>query len=214
MTRALLIFAFLASFSRGEIIDRIAVTLDNQVITESEVLREIRLTTFQNGDALDFSPQAKRKAADRLVEQKLIRKEIEDGHYSVPSSNEVEPMLKETQIARFENVEEYRRALTKYGISEEDLKAHLLWQATLLRFVDVRFRPAIQISDEEIQKYFNQELPQLEKEAGRDRKISFDDLRDKIEETLTDERIDQQMDEWLKETRKRVRVEYRPEVFK
>src|SRR2546426_7770802 len=38
MTRALLILSVLASLSRAEIIDRIAVTLDNQVITESEIL--------------------------------------------------------------------------------------------------------------------------------------------------------------------------------
>ena len=40
MTRALLILSVLASLSRAEIIDRIAVTLDNQVITESEILRD------------------------------------------------------------------------------------------------------------------------------------------------------------------------------
>ena len=73
---------------RAEVIDRIAVTLDNQIITESEVAREIRLTAFLNGDPLDFSPEARRKAAGRLVEQKLIRREIDLGRYLEPSKEE------------------------------------------------------------------------------------------------------------------------------
>jgi len=214
MIRAFLIFGFLASLSRAEVIDRIAVTLDNQVITESEMLREIRLAAFLNGDALDFSADAKRKAADRLVEQKLIRKEIELGHYVAPAPAEVEPMLKQIQSQRFENLKAYREAVEKYGVTEDDLKSHLIWQATLLRFIDVRFRPGIQISDSEIHQYFDKELPSLEKQAGRNRRLSLDELRDKIEETLTDERIDKQMDDWLKEARKRTRVNYRDEVFK
>src|SRR2546426_343802 len=163
MTRALLILSVLASLSRAEIIDRIAVTLDNQVITESEILREIRLTGFLNDDPLDLSLEAKRKTADRLIEQKLIRKEIEFGRYVVPPASDVEPMLKQIQTERFHSPEEYREALQKFGISEEDLEAQLLWQATLLHFVDVRFRPGIQISDDEIHKYFDKELPDLEK---------------------------------------------------
>jgi hypothetical protein len=214
MTRVFLILGLLAGHSRAEVIDRIAVTLDNQVITESEILREIRLTAFLNGDALDFSADAKRKAADRLVEQKLIRKEIEVGHYVAPAAAEVEPMLKQIQSQRFENLKAYNEAVEKYRVTEDDLKAHLVWQATLLRFIDTRFRPGIQISDIEIHQYFDKELPSLEKQAGRNRRVSLDELRDKIEETLTDERIDKQMDDWLKEARKRTRVDYRAEVFK
>src|SRR5262249_49424474 len=58
---------------RAEIIDRVAVVVGNRVITESEILREVRLTAFLNGAPLDFSAASKRKTAERLVEQRLIR---------------------------------------------------------------------------------------------------------------------------------------------
>jgi len=101
-----LFFGLLIAASRAEIIDRIAVTLDNQVITSSEVTLEIRLTAFLNGDPLDFSPGARQKAAGRLIEQKLIRREIQIGRYTAPSPEEVEPMLKEIQGQRFHSTEE------------------------------------------------------------------------------------------------------------
>jgi hypothetical protein len=108
---------------------------------------------------------------------------------------------------------EFRRALEKYGVSEENLRAHLLWQLTLLRFIDIRFRPGIQITDQDIKQYFDQKLPELEKQAGPEKKIRLDDLRDKILEALTDERVDQQLNDWLAETRRHMRIEFHPEAF-
>jgi hypothetical protein len=72
----LAIFLFVSLVS-AEIIDRIAVTVEKQVITESEIWRQIRITAFLNGEEPDFSSAAKRTMADRLVEQVLIRRELE-----------------------------------------------------------------------------------------------------------------------------------------
>jgi len=213
LVRAIFLSAFWFTGSRADIIDRIAVTLDSQVITESEVLLEIRLTAFQNGTPPDFKPEAKRQAAGRLIEQKLIRKEIEVGRYVQPNSADVDPMLKQIEAQRFHSPEEFRHGLETYRVSVEDLRAHLLWQLALLRFIDVRFRPRIQITEQDIQQYFDQKLPELEKQAGPEQKIHLDDLRDKIQDALTDERVDQQLNDWLTETRKHMRIEFHPEAF-
>jgi peptidyl-prolyl cis-trans isomerase SurA len=209
----LLIIAFLSSSSRAEIIDRLAVALDNQVITESEILREIRLTEFLNADPLDFSPGTKKKAADRLIEQKLIRKEIGLGRYAEPNPDGVLPLLNQIQTERFHGPEEYRQALERYGITEEDLKTHLLWQLTLLHFIDVRFRSGVQVSDDDVRAYFQSKLPEMQGSADPDKKASLDDLREKIRETLTNERVDKQLDDWLAEARKRARIDFHPEAF-
>jgi peptidyl-prolyl cis-trans isomerase SurA len=213
LVRAIFLSAFWFTGSRADIVDRIAVTLDNQVITESEVLLEIRLTAFQNGAPPDFKPEAKRQAAGRLIEQKLIRKEIEVGRYVQPNSADVDPMLKQIEAQRFHSPEDFRHGLETYRVSVEDLRAHLLWQLALLRFIDVRFRPGIQITEQDIQQYFDQKLPELEKQAGPEQKVHLDDLRDKIQDALTDERVDQQLNDWLTETRKHMRIEFHPEAF-
>jgi peptidyl-prolyl cis-trans isomerase SurA len=212
--RILLSFVFLLPGARAEVIDRIAVTLDNQVITQTEILLAIRLTAFLNGDSLDFSSASRKKAADRLIEQKLIRKEMEPAHYLEAGPAELESMLKEARAQRFHDAEEYRAALENYGITEQDLKAHLRWQVTFLRFIDLRFRPGIHVTDDEIRKYFDQELPELQKKAGNDNTITFNDLRDKLEENLTGQHIDKQVDDWLAQARKRTHIEFHPEAFR
>lgn len=213
--RTLLISGLLLSgcLARSEIIDRVAVIVGNQVITASEIIREIRLTAFQNGAPPDFSSASRRKAANRLIEQKLIRKEMELGRYPQPAPADVQTLLEQTKKQRFKSEELYREALAQYGIGEQDLKAQLVLQATLLRFIDIRFRPGIRVSAEEIRTYFNKELPELQKKAPQGQKVSLDEFRDKIEEALTDERIDKQMDEWLQETRKRTRITFNEEAF-
>jgi hypothetical protein len=213
LARLFFLSTLLTSSPRGEVIDRIAVTLDNQIITESEVAREIRLSAFLNGDPLDFSPEARRKAAGRLVEQKMIRREIELGHYLEPSKEEVAAMLKQIQTQRFRDAEDYRQALEKCGVSEGDLTAHLLWQLTLLRFIDARFRPGVQVSDEEIRAYFDREQSKIGGTADPGKQPRFEDFRDQISETLINQRVDQQLDDWLAAARKRTRIVFHPEAF-
>jgi len=211
--RSALLFTLLTAATRAEVIDRVAVTLDNQVITASEIELEVRVTAFLNGDTLDFSPEARRKAAGRLIEQKLIHKEMQVGRYALPSPEKAGPMLKAIQAQRFHTLEEYRQILAQYGISEDELKAHLLWQLSLLRFIEIRFRPGVQVSDTQIQAYFDANRTKLEEEAGASKKLTLDDLRGRIRETLTEQGADKQLDEWLAETRKRTRIEFHEEAF-
>ena len=208
--RVLLCLAALA-VARAEIIDRIAVSVGSRVITETDLDLEIRITALQNGVKPDFSPQNKRQTAERMVDQLLVRNELEASRYPLPSAADVDAALKEEK-ERFPTDAAYRRALAEYGVSEEDLKARLLLQLTLVRFIDVRFRPGVQISDEEIRTYFNDHV-RAAAQAHPDRTPSLDDYREGIERTLIGQAANQQVETWLKEARRRTRVQYHDEVF-
>lgn len=133
----------------GEIIDRIAVTVDKQVITESDVDRYLRVAAFLDQKPVDLSPAARREAAGRLVDQILILKEAADSHFTLPAEEDA-PNLVDLQKPQFGTEEQFRAALAKYQISESDLADHLLAGLKALRFTDLRFRPEIQISDPEL----------------------------------------------------------------
>jgi hypothetical protein len=105
----------------------------------------------------------------------------------------------------------YRDALARYGLTETDLKQRLWWQLTVLRFIDYRFRPGIQISDAEIKSYYDEQLPAWHAQ-GKDPQLS--DVRDELESTLIEQRIDENMDRWLAEARSLVTIRYRDEALK
>jgi hypothetical protein len=123
---------------RAEIVDRIAVIVDNRVIKQSDIEAEVRVTDFVNGEKLDMGIAAQKQAASRLIDQKVIRKAMEMGVYPQPAPAEAEPLLKQIR-QRYSNDAAYHRALASYGLNEATLKQHLLWQIAVLRFISLRF---------------------------------------------------------------------------
>jgi hypothetical protein len=202
-----------AAGARAEIIDRIAVSVGSRVITEIDLDREIRITAFLNNAKPDFTPANRRATAERMVDQTLVRNELEASRYLPPTAAEKATALDEEK-ARFGGEAAYRRALADYGISEEDLKARLAWQLTLLRFIGLRFRPGIQIGDPEIRKYFDEHMRAGLMAAHPGQTPSVEDYRAGIEQTLIDQAADQQMEQWLKEARRRTHIQYHDEVFR
>ena len=210
--RTALVLMAASLLCRAEIIDRIAVVVGDRVITESEIQREIRLTALLNGAALDFSPAALRSTAERLVEQRLIQDENEISLYPAPADDAVEDALKETREG-FGSAAKYQAELKRAGVSDSELRAHLRRQLVTLRFLDLRFRPGIQVGDEEMAGYFERSLaPQLRKNHPN-REFSPADFREQIEQALIADRVDKAADEWLKDARSRTRIEFRPAVF-
>jgi hypothetical protein len=197
---------------RAEIIDRIAVSVASGVITTSEVDREIRVTAFQNRVDLDFRPASRRETAERLVDQKLIRREMELSRYPQPDPSEANPLFAQVR-SRYRSDTEFQRALKDYGVTEQELRDALLWELTLLRFIEVRFRPAIQVSNQDLENYFEKAVRPAAQAAHPGEPVTLDDYRSQIEEKLAGERADQELDKWLKEARNRTEIDIHGEAF-
>jgi hypothetical protein len=210
--RTLLTLAALA-VANGEVIDRIAVSVENRVITASDIDREIRVLAFLQGSNPDFSAANRRATADRMVEQKLIQRELEASRYPVPQASEIEPLLADLIQKQFHGSTGYHQALEKYGITDHDVRDELLWQRTLLLFIDDRFRPAVQVSDQDVQEYFNRVVAPAARAAHPGQPVTLEEYRERIIQTLTGQRTDQEMDRWLKEARNRAAIIYHPEAF-
>jgi peptidyl-prolyl cis-trans isomerase SurA len=210
MTR-LLGFILLAACGEAEIVDRIAVSVGRQVITEDQIREEILVTDFLNREKTPVTPEAKKKAAERLIEQTLVKREMEISRYPVPELSEADQSLSaiRTQYGGGQALEDALRAA---GITVDELKRHLWWQITVLRFIDYRFRPGVQVSDAEIQTYYNQDAEKL-RARGVTPIPSLDDSRERIEQLLTQQRADEALDRWMGDTRTQVEIRYHAEAF-
>ena len=189
----------------GEIIDRIAVSVGNQVITTDQINDEIRVTAFLNHSEPNFSPEEKKKAAERLIEQALIKREMDFTHYPVPPLSDADEMLK--------RVEAERPDFARYGISEDDLRQHLWWQLTLLKFIDERFRPSVEVTTAEVRQYYREQVDKW-KEEGKKPIPTFEESRDALQKALTEERVNQAVDRWLGDARTQMTIRMREGVFR
>jgi hypothetical protein len=190
----------------AEIIDRIVITVANQVITQSQIDGEIRVTAFLNREKVDLGADAKKQAAGRLIEQALIKREMDISRYPLPELSDAGESL-QTLKAMYSSESDFQNALQAFGITVDQLTRRLWWQLTLLRFIDYRFRPGIQIPLADVQAYYRQQVSEWE-QKGTKPIPAFEESRDQIEEILTQKRIDQALEQWIKDTRKQVTITY------
>lgn len=169
------------------VVDRVAIVIGKTVITESELLDDLRLTEFINNEPLDLGPAARRAAAEHLVDQRLIRQELELSGYASAPAAEADALLRKFRQDRFHSPAAYHAALQKYGVTEEELKQRLLWQLTAVRFIDFRFGSGKPEPD-----------PQSADRAAAGAPASS---------------VDQQMDAWLKQARADTKVTLKQEAF-
>ena len=195
------------------VIDRVAVTVGKDVITLGEVLDEIRVTAFLNQALLDFSPAARRAAADRLVDQYLIRDEMQLEGFAQPRPEEAEKILRQFKRKHFRTPEQYQAALKKYGITEEELKEHLLWQVAALRFTEQRFRTGSPPPAVPVPKPTRQAAVRAQNEADRQIQRSNGSTKAGAPAPDPTANVDQQLDAWLKQARAQTKIEFRKEAF-
>lgn len=212
MMRLLLVLIVATAAHGVVVLDRMAVIIGKHVIKASDIDWDLRVTALLNRQTLDFSPQAKRQSAERLIDQEIIRQEIVTGNYRRPPDSDAAALEAQLRRDQFGGSDvRMREALRRYGITEDQLRAQLLWQLTVLRFIDERFRPAVIVSDEEVRAYYDQHLAELRRQypAG----TSFEALEPKARSLLEGQRINESFAQWLEAARKRARIEYRQEAF-
>ena len=203
---------FLAPPAPADIIDRIAVSVGKHAIKSSDIERDLRVTEFLNREPLNLTADARRRAAERLIDQVLISDEIRDGGYLRPADSDVNALLNQMRQERFGGSDvRLRQALAAYGLTEDQLRQELEWQLQVLRFIDQRFRAGVVVSDDEVHSYYEQHRADLARENPKN--ASLEALEPKIRQSLEGERINQNFAQWLEEARRRNRIQYHQEAF-
>ncbi|HLJ50400.1 MAG TPA: hypothetical protein VKU01_30515 [Bryobacteraceae bacterium] len=197
--------------SSAVVLDRIAVIVGKHVVKESDIERDIRLTDFLNNTPLTITPQAKHDAAERLIDQESIRQEIATGDYQRASDTDTSTLESQLVKDRFGGSEaRLHAALTRYGLTPEQLHERLLWQLTVLRFIDQRFRVGVFVSDDEVRTYYDQHKAEFQR---KNPKATYESLEKGIRDSLEGQRVNENFEQWLKQARNRNRVEYKQEAF-
>lgn len=185
----------------GVIIDQIAIRVDNSIIKDSDISRNIRVTDFLNDKPLAVNAAARKEAANRLIDQVFIREEIRVGDYPRAEWSEADQEIAKLKKARYKGAAAFTQALAKYGLVEPDLRFEYHWQLTVLRFIDARFRPAVLVTDADIDKYLAEHRAQFQK-------MDADDARDQVRDTITAQRVNDEFFAWLDDKRKLSTIQY------
>jgi hypothetical protein len=211
--RTLLIALVSGGFCAGVVVDRIAVIAGNHIIKTSDIDRDLRLTGFLNRQTVDFGAKARHDAADRLIDQQMIRQELAAEGYSRASDDDADELEKQIVRNRYQGSSpQFQSALQRYGLNEKQFHEQLLWQLTVLRFIDQRFRPGVLVTDEEIAAYYQEHLAEIRRESPQN--YTLEAVSARIRQTLESQRVDKDFDAWLTQMRHQNRIEFREAAFR
>jgi hypothetical protein len=187
----------------GDILDRIVATVNNHIILQSEWQDAVRYDAFVAGRALNQVQAADCKAAlDHLIDQELLREQMRSSGFPHASGEEVEKNVQEIRkrYAATEGDAVWQAALSRYGLTEKELKKRVGLQVDLIGLVDSRLRPNIVIDSKSIESYYNQELlPQLRQSGAQ--QVPLAEVTSKIRELLTQQKMNQMLVAWLQDLR-------------
>ena len=195
----------------GEVIDCVAVTVGRGVITRGAIEEQARIAAFLNREPPALSLAVLSRTTERLIDVALIRREMDISRYAAAAQDEVEKMYARLRAGQTAiKPGDFDRELEAYQIGEPALRRYLALQTQTLRFVELRFRPGSSVTDGEVELFYRDHfVPEfLRANPAGKTPPELDEVRDRIEASLLEQRVDQAMEQWLKEARAQIRITY------
>jgi len=191
----------------GEVLDRVAATVNGHPILLSDVSDELRYECLLSGRGpaqCDLSPPQTTMALDRLVDQELLGEQM-GPEIKTPRAEEIEKQMASLQadLLRAHPRASWDELLSRYGLSEKSIEQRVTRELRELAFLDARFRPSIQVTPGEIEQYYKEQLvPNLK--PGDPEGLAA--ATGKIREILVQGKINQMLDSWLATLRRQARI--------
>ena len=201
-----LLLAVPLSMHAGELLDRIVATVNNHVILQSDWDDEVRFETFMSGrKPEDVSAEQRKAALDRLIDQDLIREQMRMVELK-PAADEIKKQiddLKGEQLRVYPG-QSWKMTLSRYQLTNKIVEEHVAAELEQLQLVDLRFRPSIQVSAADIEKYYREQIvPKLPASDP----VALKQAAPKINEILIQEKINQLLNAWLEGLRSQAQIQ-------
>jgi hypothetical protein len=182
------------------LIDGVAARIEDDIITESEV-RE--LAEFQK--LVDGESKPRQELLRELIDQWMIRNEATATKYGQPSAEDVDRAYSEF-VKQFPSPQEFQKRCAAAGLTDAAVRRIVAQQLYLSRFIDYRFRPSAQVTDDQIEAYYKDEFaPQLK---ARNQPVPpLDDVDDTIREVLIQRAINERATKWLDDSRDALQID-------
>jgi parvulin-like peptidyl-prolyl isomerase len=197
---AMLMLAGWGQVRAQEVMDRIVVRIENDVILLSELRALSRYQRFVDG-----KPESDEQILDRLIDQWIVRSEADTARFAHPSDPEIDQSLERLKRS-FGSPEEYEARKKESGQSDAEVRAMIASQLYLSSYLDSRFRPVVQIAPQEVEKFYEETLVPRAKARGQE-PPTLDSAREGIQELLVQRGISAQAEQWIKESRDRLHVD-------
>ena len=199
-------FLFPFSFCLSQtVIDKMVASVNGgvrpELITYSDLLWQVAL---QPSSSLDNPKSEELNQALQLLEdQHLILQEAEKLPTSAPTPEEVQKARDE--LARLFPPGELAARMAKVGLTSKRLDEIISDRLAMEKYLDFRFRSFVLITQKDISDYYTEVFVPQEKSHGRIIP-TLEEAHDRIERTLTENKIEAETDAFLDSLRERAEI--------
>jgi peptidyl-prolyl cis-trans isomerase SurA len=182
----------LPAFAQDTVLEEIVARINNQIISRSELQRsreamiqEIRQQSPQDADA-KIKEREKNVLRDQ-IDQALLAQKGDDLGISVDTEliKRLDEIRKQMNLG---SMEELEKAAEQQGVSYEDFKANMRNQLMTQRVIQQEVAPHIQISKEEVKKFYDEHQQELD----RPEQVRLSEILISTEAKEGDNRTDQE----------------------
>jgi hypothetical protein len=190
----------------GQIVDRVVTSVNGHVVLQSDWEQEVAIEAFSNARDPDSFTSAEANAAlDRLIDQQLLREQVRP---SQPAPAE----LVAARVAELRKLhpecatdEGWRATLQRYGLTQSSLEKRVGDQIQLMRLVEDRLQPSIQIDQRAVETYYHDQLLPDMKRAGSPA-APLTEVFGQIKDLLAERKMNELLTAWLASLRSGSRI--------
>jgi peptidyl-prolyl cis-trans isomerase SurA len=202
-----------AKSSSPVVLDRVVAVVNDHAILASDLKEEMLLSVLEPGDA-ERGDETPEQALQRLISRTLIRQQIreEDAQTTQPTAKDVQARLAEIRKQLPACVREgcssdaeWNAFLERHGLTQQRVESYLRNRLQILRFIEMRFRQGIRISEQDIAAYYRESL--LPQYPSGQPAPPLEQVAPRIEEILLQQRVNAMFDDWLDNLRQQGEVE-------
>ena len=203
MRRLLALLALFATPAFAVTVDRIAATVDRQVLTVSEITQMVEIRFFAR--TAESDDDHRRDVLDALIAQALRYRDVERFGAQDMSADVIEARLLEIQ-RRFASEAEFQAAVARAELTLDEVRALVKRQLQVEAYIQERFAPLVFISNEEIDAYYRGPWTQQRRERGLP-VPPLAAVQDEIRTAARASRLQEEIGKWTAQLRERADVD-------
>jgi len=200
---ALLMSAVFGVPAYAEVIDRIIATVNGHIILQSDwdeaLCYEALLT---NRTLVQVADDDRRAVLDRLIDQELLREQLKSADFTHATDAEVSARVADARklYPQATSAEAWQSLLAQFHLTEKDLLDHIRQQIDVMRLVNARLRPAVEIDSKSVEAYYRDQFVPKLKQSGAP-EVPLTQVSAKIRELLTEQKVSELLVSWLQTLR-------------
>jgi hypothetical protein len=201
---ALLLLGAVLAVAAGEVVDRIAATVNDVAIPESEVRKWMVISALQP-EAGESTEAFRARVLEALIDQHLQYEDAQRFGPAPPDAAEIAAAMRTLEERLRGENKDPQQEFNRAGLTREEVRAAIERQLLIQRYLRERFTP-VALADEERAREEYETFYVPERKAAALEAPPFETVADEMRRRAQQRAFEDEIEKWRKELRQKARV--------